>query len=89
LGEICSRQASCDINEATQHYLDALAVATECGMRPLVAHCHLGVGKLYGRTGKREEAREHLATAANMYREMDMRFWLAVAETKTGMRPRR
>jgi hypothetical protein len=26
--------------------------------------------------GKRQEAREHLATAAAMYREMDMRFWL-------------
>jgi hypothetical protein len=51
-------------------------------MRPLVAHCHLGLGKLYGRTGKREQAQEHLTTAATMYREMDMRFWLdqAVAE---------
>jgi hypothetical protein len=44
-------------------------------MRPLVAHCHLGLGKLYRHTGKREQAREHLATAAAMYREMDMRFW--------------
>ena len=41
-------------------------------MRPLVAHCHLGLGKLYRRTGKREEAREHLTTATTMYREMDM-----------------
>jgi hypothetical protein len=56
-------------------------------MRPLIAHCHLGVGKLYGRTGKREEASEHIATAANMYREMDMRFWLALAETEM-RRPR-
>ena len=45
-------------------------------MRPLVAHCHLGLGKLYRRTGKREQAREHLDTATTMYREMDMRFWL-------------
>ena len=41
-------------------------------MRPLVAHCHLGLGKLYRRTGKREEADEHLTTATTMYREMDM-----------------
>ena len=49
-------------------------------MCPLVAHCHLGLGKLYRRTGKREEAREHLTTATTMYREMDMGFYLAQAE---------
>ena len=48
-------------------------------MRPLVAHCHLGLGKLYRRTGKREQAREHLATATTTYRDMDMRFWLGPA----------
>ena len=42
-------------------------------MRPLVAHCHLGLGKLYRRTGKRDEAQEHLTTATTMYREMGMR----------------
>ena len=44
----------------------------------------LGLGKLYRRTGKREQAKEHLTTATTMYREMDMRFWLeqAVAELK-------
>lgn len=44
-------------------------------MRPLVAHCHLDLGKLYRRSGKDREAGEHLATAVAMYREMDMRFW--------------
>ena len=38
-----------------------LVLADELGMRPLVAHCHLGLGKLYQRTGKREQAQEHLA----------------------------
>ena len=45
-------------------------------MRPLIAHCHLGLGKLYGRTGKREQAQEHLTTATAMYREMKMTHWL-------------
>ena len=49
---------------------------------PLVAHCHLGLGKLYRRTGKREQAHEHLTTATTMYREMDMRFWLEQAEVE-------
>ncbi len=51
-------------------------------MRPLVAHCHLGLGKLHRRTGKRDQAREHLTTATTMYREMDMRFWLEKAEAE-------
>ena len=44
-------------------------------MRPLIAHCHLGLGKLYRRTGKREQAQEHLTTATTMYREMGMAYW--------------
>ena len=51
-------------------------------MRPLVAHCHLGLGKLCRRTGKRQEAHEHLTTATTMYREMDMRFYLEQAEAE-------
>ena len=53
-------------------------------MRPLGTHCHLGLGKLYRRTGKRDQAREHLTTATTMYREMDMRFWPEKAETDLG-----
>jgi hypothetical protein len=48
-------------------------------MRPLVAHCHLGLGKLYRRTGSQELAQEHLGSATAMYREMGMRFWLEQA----------
>jgi hypothetical protein len=49
-----------------------------------VAHCHLGLGKLYRRTDKREQAREHLATATTMYREMGMTYWLEKAEAELG-----
>ena len=45
-----------------------------------IAHCHLGLGKLYRRTGKREQAQEHLATATTMYREMGVTYWLEQAE---------
>ena len=47
-----------------------------------VAHCHLGLGKLYRRTGKREQTQEHLTVATTMYRDMDMRFWLEQAEAE-------
>jgi Tetratricopeptide repeat len=63
------------------HYGAALTLASELGMRPLVAHCHLGLGKLYRRIGNREPAREHLQTATTMYREMDVRLWREQAET--------
>ena len=65
---------------AEGRYREAVGVATELGMRPLVAHCHVGLGKLYRRTGRQQEAQEHLATATTMYREMEMRFWLEQAE---------
>ena len=49
-------------------------------MRPLQAHCHLGLGTLYVKTGQREQARTALSTAIELYRDMDMTFWLPQAE---------
>ena len=66
--------------QAGEVYRQALALATELGMRPLVAHCHFGLAKLYGRTSKREQARQHFTLATTMYREMDMQFWQEQAE---------
>jgi hypothetical protein len=60
-----------------------MALAEELGMRPLVAHCHLGLAKLYRRTAQREQAREHLTAATTMYREMEMRLWLEQAEAES------
>lgn len=48
-------------------------------MRPLVAHCHLGLGTLYTRTGQAEQARAELSAAIDLYRTMDMIFWLPQA----------
>jgi hypothetical protein len=48
-------------------------------MRLLGAHCHLGLGQLDRRIGKRQEARDHLTTATTMDREIDMRCWLEKA----------
>ena len=54
-------------------------LAEPCPMRPLVAHCHLGLGKLSQRTGTNERAQEHLAMATTMYRGMDMTYWVGTA----------
>ncbi len=82
LGEIASHHDRPDVVTAEAHYSAAMALASELGMRPLVAHCHLGLGKLCRCTSKREQAQEHLTAATTMYREMDMRFWLEKAEAE-------
>jgi tetratricopeptide (TPR) repeat protein len=74
-GEIASHDAPRGVAEAERHYRIAESLAEDMGMRPLVAHCHLGLGKLYHRLGKKQEAREYLATAEAMCREMEMGFW--------------
>ena len=82
LGDIASRSDHLDAS-AEAHFHRALALAEQRSMRPLIAHCHLGLGKLFQRTGKREQAGEHLTTATRLYREMDMVFWLEQAEAET------
>jgi tetratricopeptide (TPR) repeat protein len=80
LGESTARQASPEIEPAADHYHQALALAEELGMRPLVAHCHHGLGRLYSTSGRREQARAALSTAIKMYRAMAMTLWLPQAE---------
>ena len=82
LGDIATHPDQFDPEKGAEYYRGALPLAEELKMRPLVAHCHLGLGKLYRRTGKRELAQEHLTTAATMYREMGMTYWLVEAETE-------
>jgi len=80
LGEITARREPLAVEEATAHYQQALTLADELGMRPLQAHCHRGLGMLYAQLGQQEQARTALATAIDLYRAMDMTFWLPQAE---------
>jgi class 3 adenylate cyclase/tetratricopeptide (TPR) repeat protein len=80
LGEIASHPSHSDAATAKGHYAAALAIASELGMRPLVAACHLGLGKLSRRKGKQEQVVQHLSTAATMFREMGMKVRQGQAE---------
>ena len=82
LADIASHPDGFDPERSETWYRKAMAVAEAQEQRPVLAHCHFGLGTLYRRTGKRELAQEHLTAATTMYREMDMRFYLeqAVAE---------
>jgi tetratricopeptide (TPR) repeat protein len=79
LGAVHAHTDPPDTAQAEAHYQQALALADELGMRPLMAHCHLGLGTLYLKMAQREQARAELSTAIELYRAMDMTFWLPQA----------
>jgi tetratricopeptide (TPR) repeat protein len=80
LGEVAAHREPPQAAPAEAAYWQALALAEELGMRPLQAHCHLGLGTLYHKLGRAEQARAALSTAIALYRAMDMTFWLPQAE---------
>jgi tetratricopeptide (TPR) repeat protein len=80
LGDVARRREPPDIDQAATHYRQALALAEEMGMRPLQAHCHLGLGTLYTKTDQWERAHVELSAAIDLYRALDMTFWLPQAE---------
>ena len=76
LGDIAAHRTPPDVDQAAAHYYQALTLAEALGMCPLQAHCHLGLGTLYRKADRPELARAELATAIDLYRAMDMTFWL-------------
>jgi tetratricopeptide (TPR) repeat protein len=80
LGEIAAHRTPPEVEQVEAYYQQALALADELGMRPLQAHCHLGLGTLYGTLGRRVQAGAALSTAVELYRAMEMTFWLPQAE---------
>jgi tetratricopeptide (TPR) repeat protein len=80
LGEIAAHRDPPDVTLGEVHYQQALTLVDELGMRPLQAHCHLGLGRLYARVEQREQARVELSTAIALYRSMEMTLWLPQAE---------
>jgi tetratricopeptide (TPR) repeat protein len=80
LGEIGAQRDPPEVERAEDHYHKALAPAEELGMGPLQAHCRLGLGTLHTRMGRREQARAELSTAIELYRAMEMTFWLPQVE---------
>jgi class 3 adenylate cyclase/tetratricopeptide (TPR) repeat protein len=80
LGDIAAHRTPPDADVAAAHYRQALALADDLGMRPLQAHCHRSLGTLYATADQREQAHAALTTAIEMYRAMDMTFWLPQTE---------
>jgi tetratricopeptide (TPR) repeat protein len=80
LGEIATFRDALQDAPAESYYRQASALAERLGMRPLQAHSHLGLGTLYAKIGRPEPARAELCAAIELYRAMEMTFWLPQAE---------
>jgi tetratricopeptide (TPR) repeat protein len=80
LGVVQAHAEPPDIVQAEVYYQHSLTLAEELGMRPLQAHCHRGLGRLYATTGQREQACAELSAAIDLYRAMEMTFWLPETE---------
>src|SRR5207244_9357671 len=76
LGVVHAHADPPDVAQAEGHYQQALALADELGLRPLVAPCHRGLGTLYAETGQREQARAALTTTLDVCARKDMTVWL-------------
>jgi tetratricopeptide (TPR) repeat protein len=79
-GVIAAHRVPLDVDQAAIHYRQALTLAEELGMRPLMAHCYLSLGTLYSRIGQREQAHTALSTAMTLLQSMGMSLWLPQAE---------
>ena len=75
-GRVAAAGHPAALDEARVLFERARAIASELGMRPLVARCHLSLGALSRRIGNDRQAREHLTAAAALFGEMGMRFWV-------------
>jgi class 3 adenylate cyclase len=80
LGEIAMQRDPPERMQVADYYRQALALADELGMRPLQAHCHRGLGQLYAKIGRVEQAHTELSIAIELYRAMEMTFWLPQTE---------
>jgi tetratricopeptide (TPR) repeat protein len=80
LGALAACGPSPDVALAATYYQQALTLAKALGMRPLLAHCHLGLGQVYGQMAQKQQSHAELSAAMALYRTMQMPFWLARAE---------
>jgi tetratricopeptide (TPR) repeat protein len=80
IAESEERSDAAAAERVAQDYLTALRRSEELGMRPLSAHCHLGLGQLNATLGDAQNARTHLECALGLYREMGMQHWPEQAE---------
>jgi serine/threonine protein kinase/tetratricopeptide (TPR) repeat protein len=73
--EIAAHQVPPQREAAETAYRQAQVLAEAYGLRPLLAHCHFGLGTLYETLDQPQPAHRELSLAAELFRNMDMAFW--------------
>jgi tetratricopeptide (TPR) repeat protein len=81
LGEIAAQRDPPEVEQAEASFQQALVLTEALGMRPLVAYCHFGLGMLYAKLDRQGQAHAELSTVIDLYRAMDITFWLPQAES--------
>ena len=84
MAKIQSENDSGQVEQATHTFRQAVNLAEELKMRPLLAHCCLELGQFYKRRGENENARSELIKAIDLFRSLGMRFWQPEAEALLG-----
>jgi class 3 adenylate cyclase/tetratricopeptide (TPR) repeat protein len=80
LADVTVRRRPLNVEKAEADYGMALALAQELGMRPLRAHCHMGIGNLHAQVQNAARARSELHAAIDIYKAISMPYWLSKAE---------
>jgi tetratricopeptide (TPR) repeat protein len=80
LGDLLARIHPAHSMQAAASYTEGLKLAQDLGMRPLQAHCHLGLGQIHAQAENGSVARSELHAASELYRAMSMSFWVAKAD---------
>jgi hypothetical protein len=78
--DVAASRSSPAHDVAHERFGEALALAQALEMRPLEARCHLGLAALHHAHGRADEARAAADRATQMFRDMEMGYWLARAE---------
>jgi tetratricopeptide (TPR) repeat protein len=80
LGDVALHQGAPETERAEANYRRAFTVSHDLEMRPLQAHCRVGLGNVSIARGAAEQARADLSAALELYRSMDMTFWVPSVE---------
>jgi class 3 adenylate cyclase/tetratricopeptide (TPR) repeat protein len=80
LGDVDGRRTPFNAAQGLARYTAAFQLANELGMRPLQAHCYLGLGQLHACAEDFARARSELRKALELYQDLAMDFWLPSAD---------
>ena len=80
LGDIYASYSLPKADKAIDYYNQAISLANELQMKPLIAQCNRSLGLLYKGNQNYEKASPYLAHAVQLFSDMEMNQWVVRAE---------